>query len=1039
MKKFFPILFFIFLVFFSRQVFATAVVTKPVGVDLSGQNGPNPAPPIGLTVCGKTMCNENEVCIKYPMEEDDHCVPKTKIPLTPPITPPRDLPLDENGNVLELCPEGEGVFPPNSTCINRFKNAVSDITEYQKTCIYEPIVEYTHERGVGTPDNFEEQGYLACGNTADVGGGSNPPPQPNVDPIKCAISMLVYTDVRDAELGSYGPDNKTREEKSSDFVAQNYLYDSLFGKPMDLNTSKDNPNNNREAYRTYWRLLSASTQANLRSFTLNMANNNQINNIRYEYTDTDGKTEKTDLKSIYLALKSQIILFFHFPFIRVGCLTDYPVCPEYAQAIKELKPFTQNITDYLTQLAEQLPLGASTLVGAPLQIYKTALAAFGGDLDGPYSAFVPLDHDSIRSYIVKRKDDFEEQFYVTRPDYYINDLKNILNVPRYGTDKPTLTNLSRENIPYVGAIYQGLLSPKFGILASLQPSWLIDTYATPGGIISDYKRGNAATDTPEVKLAKIGFLDFITQQIGNSPAQIASNTVGWIYEQVKDLFTKEEDTKLKGYTKNDEDLPKEIAKLGYVNYKSCPLPVSYHLLSSKTAPDKSIVPPGESPYDDHHQVVTIMGDELKWTFAPSCKSREEKEDCDQYGRNCVIKRTECPDNHKTYPEGEDVCCTRKWKVYGVRHGKALAVLNNPKETDIKNAVVQDSKFSLYKTLIPDAFNKKKITDASIDAPYAAHYSAYLDDKRTATAPNGQSRIINEVEPINRINNRAQDTTHLLQNCWTLPEDQQNSPRCKLALVESATESTCTGEAFSKIAGDVTAPSDKAQSVWGEIESNLSANPDLVTAYSEAEKQTGVPCEVLAGIHYEEADNDPNKDLQSGGDLAGRSLTESAIQAANELSAKVGSLTDLNSLIKALSWYNGGGNSNCQAGGSNSCTSTTNGRCGSTVSCGKLSPSASIEEIAKTCTCGVSRSEGGAEPGSCRDSCQNGFPFQFSYNYCPPPTTGYDDPYVTNWWKSPEHDNMYLLYMYDCTATKPQIHERPGSLTVAIMYYLSHKK
>ena len=65
----------------------------------------------------------------------------------------------------------------------------------------------------------------------------------------------------------------------------------------------------------------------------------------------------------------------------------------------------------------------------------------------------------------------------------------------------------------------------------------------------------------------------------------------------------------------------------------------------------------------------------------------------------------------------------------------------------------------------------------------------------------------------------------------------------------------------------------------------------------------------------------------------------------------------------------------------------------------------------------------------------GFPYQFNYSYCPPASTGYDDPYVTNLWKSPVHDQMYILYMYDCTQTKPYIDTRPGTLTVAISLFL----
>jgi hypothetical protein len=265
--------------------------------------------------------------------------------------------------------------------------------------------------------------------------------------------------------------------------------------------------------------------------------------------------------------------------------------------------------------------------------------------------------------------------------------------------------------------------------------------------------------------------------------------------------------------------------------------------------------------------------------------------------------------------------------------------------------------------------------------------------------------------------------HLLQNCWVVPGDLQNSPRCDLSLSPEASTSACTGEAFKKIVDNPDRPSSAGENYFNSF-INPNLTPEVITAYSEAEKQTGVPCEVLAGIHFKEGGNSPDQDLQSGAPLAGRSLIQSAIQAAEELKAKAGGdIVSLEQLIMALSYYNGGGNRNCQAGGSNSCAPTD--RCGQTVAC--------------TVDVNACRCVGSPEPGSCRANCPNGFPYQFSYPYCSPISTGYDDPYVTNLWKSPMHDQMYILYMYDCTQTKPYVDSRPGTLTVAISLFLQETK
>ena len=85
----------------------------------------------------------------------------------------------------------------------------------------------------------------------------------------------------------------------------------------------------------------------------------------------------------------------------------------------------------------------------------------------------------------------------------------------------------------------------------------------------------------------------------------------------------------------------------------------------------------------------------------------------------------------------------------------------------------------------------------------------------------------------------------------------------------------------------------------------------------------MPCEILAGIHFVEAGNNPEGSLVSGRKLgtpepdAGgkvfRSLLETAKYAGDHLKGKVGgSLKDAQTAITALSRYNGGGNSNCQA-------------------------------------------------------------------------------------------------------------------------------
>ena len=1054
--------FFTFIVFFfAIKIVFAETNTTPLPPSTTPSISPsatpmpqNPAPPIGLTPCGKTMCLPTETCVQYPQDKDEHCVPTELLPRIQAV-PPQDLPETPD----DLCPKGTGVYPPNSTCTNNMKSTQEKITEYDKTCIYQPVVKYEGDRW-STPDSpgnkgkpaYETQAYTMCGNTDEAGPGNAPSPPGRPDKYDCAVNMLVYTDVRDAELGGYGPSTEMRDEsspeyKSSDYIAQNYLYDAFFGKSLDLS------DNNRESSRTYWRLLSANTQANLRSFILNMVNENKMNDIKFEYTESTGDKKQTSTKEIYSKLKDQYILFWHWPFIRKGCLTDYPVCPEYAQAIAELKPNLQSLSETIKN---------TPLLGGALQLAASSYQTFTSNLQDSYAAFIPLDFDSVRSYILRKKSGEEQDMYDWTPAH-TEMLVNNPNRGRYGTNKPLLTNISRENIPYLGAIEQGLLSPKFGILSSIQPSWVTTKYATDkGSTISNYRFENKPEDFPEVKIYKQNILSFLQEQVDNSPLDIVKNTAFWVFEQAKDLFTKDDETRLKGYTKTDVDLTIDQVRFAYVNYKDCPLPLSYHLLSPKTDPQDSPIPPGEPKYNDHHQIVTIWGPQVGWAWAPIQNTQCGGVSGSKGPRNRnPNKKTANPDEDEicicypwkddvdTYPDPNGNPCInyrRHWNVFGIEDGKALTVFNNPKAMDVKKAIVQDKSFALYNTLIPDEFNKKTLPDASIDAPYAANYSAFKGTPEenpqedltgctplegAATAPNGKSCVLNRVEPINRINNNAQDTAHLLQNCWTVPEGLQNSLRCKYETVEATTSGgVCKGEAFAKIIGgpaNVEKPSEKASSLFSMVGS---LSEDLIKVYAEAEEETGVPCEVLAGIHYREGSNNPDQDLQSGAPLAGRSLKESAVQAAQELLGKAGgAINNIETLIKALSYYNGGGNANCQP--TVSCPAIKNGRCGSKVACDDLPSTATVEQIKKACTCGV-------EAGSCRSVCNNGYPYAIpvSPGLCPPKAVGYDDPYAVELWKA-EHQNMFVLYTYDCTQTPPVQQDRLGTFTFALEYYLKN--
>lgn len=92
--------------------------------------------------------------------------------------------------------------------------------------------------------------------------------------------------------------------------------------------------------------------------------------------------------------------------------------------------------------------------------------------------------------------------------------------------------------------------------------------------------------------------------------------------------------------------------------------------------------------------------------------------------------------------------------------------------------------------------------------------------------------------------------------------------------------------------------------------------DLIEAYEYAEQETGIPCEVVAGIHWVEAGLNANQSVFDGGSLHG-TLKEDAKAAMEHLISKWPGTFDKNNmeyqdLVAAIAGYNGYGNLNCSA-------------------------------------------------------------------------------------------------------------------------------
>ena len=395
-----------------------------------------------------------------------------------------------------------------------------------------------------------------------------------------------------------------------------------------------------------------------------------------------------------------------------------------------------------------------------------------------------------------------------------------------------------------------------------------------------------------------------------------------------------------------------------------------------------------------------------------CFCREDDQYC--YYRQCDSYKenyTTCNNRGCDFQEGEKI-----YELTGSEKGSTITIFNNPYITSLTDLIIggkqlisntQDSEIialintiadkliapvqpSFFAMLLPSFATETEIEKKLIAAPSSNSSAVPVETEASVNISGGSSTIYRE-------NNLAQESMQLLQNCWLIPSDQQSSKKCgvkkpigECSLSEEPLTDVCNKSSFASYATGQGTP----------LSSYIPlVPPELSAVYAEAEKITGTSCVILAAIHYREGSNglctslisgrrigaeEPDSPNPNSEDGSYSTLLETAIAAGNEFQGKLnfarGALgpgaTDYQLLTTALSFYNGGGNSNCLS-----------------------------------------------DPPSS------------NYGQCPPLFRGEDDPYPLNF-IDPRHSNMYLrcLRDHDCSSSVPD--PRPGVYTVAINYYNS---
>ena len=199
---------------------------------------------------------------------------------------------------VETCPPGENRYRPGGNCEKESPQpAHSEIDEYPLSCI--PASNLTYTQTTNDPNQIPSQ-----------------------------VTVTLNVDLTNAELGGFGPDSNTISTTSPDILSQKYPFNALFDKPP--NTS---PFNSRESFRTWWRLLSVYQQANAKAIYLTQANQGKINNMTYEFYNSQDKLKQWEIKKLYNKLPN--------------CLRKSPVCSDFLEKYQNLNTDTQEAYDAL--------------------------------------------------------------------------------------------------------------------------------------------------------------------------------------------------------------------------------------------------------------------------------------------------------------------------------------------------------------------------------------------------------------------------------------------------------------------------------------------------------------------------------------------------------------------------------------------------------------------------------------------------------------------------------------------------------------------
>jgi len=310
---------------------------------------------------------------------------------------------------------------------------------------------------------------------------------PSTIPAEVIVNLTV--DLSQAQLGGFGPSQSVADSGNPDLLAQKYLFNALFDKPIDLSSDSLS----RESFRTYWRLLTSYQQATVKAIYLDQAKPHLANQILkliptidpdisllplVEYLTSAKKGIFDNFISLINAIRNTATLTIDYSDVLANIeADDINLSPTINNhTITYYNDKGQEKTTTAKDLAKKLPLCLRT---TPVcKNYQQKYLDLDDDTRAAYDALLPFNFDNTQSYLL---------------------LAN---------------TILEEHIPFLEAIEDGVNDRRLGLAYILSPSWAQSaikkdlTKIKPGTITaSDLLEYSGYSCSPVTNKDLLGYVD----------------------------------------------------------------------------------------------------------------------------------------------------------------------------------------------------------------------------------------------------------------------------------------------------------------------------------------------------------------------------------------------------------------------------------------------------------------------------------------------------------------------------------------------------